>query len=403
MLLPDDDLTKVHDSQFLLDEDPSDNVVIDMVCQVVPLNRKQRLVVKKVIREALALVWRDHPYDYSKRDQFFEYVGGEGGTGKSRIIKAIVVAMTLLRRQHEVILTAPTGSAADNINGNTYHTSLGMSIGKRVNPKAPQRVQRLWAKKTILIIDEISMVDLKTLSDINNRCKIARALSADSPDLFGGLPAVIFMGDFYQFPPVKGLPLWQEPRQGKDDEFAGFHIWRRFTNVIILDEQMRQASDLRFQDLLRRTRKGQLTRADLDLLNSKAIPADGSFHMDSVVSVVKLNSLRHRLNHLAMIQFARRRNQRIYLFPAHHTRLPSMQQFHVETIFEQQDEGVNVPSQGLLLYTPGMPCMILANISSSAGLVNGCRGIATGVIMEPNSKTCPLSLTLLVKVPDCMQ
>jgi ATP-dependent exoDNAse (exonuclease V) alpha subunit len=75
-----------------------------------------------------------------------------------------------------VILTAPTGSAADNINGNTYHTSLGMSIGKRVNPKAPQRVQPLWAKKTILIIDEISMVDLKTLSDINNRCKIARAL-----------------------------------------------------------------------------------------------------------------------------------------------------------------------------------------------------------------------------------
>jgi hypothetical protein len=170
------------------------------------------------------------------------------------------------------------------------------------------------------------MVDLKTLSDINNRCKIARALSADSPDLFGGLPAVIFMGAFYQFPPVKGLPLWQEPRQGKDDEFAGFHIWRRFTNVIILDEQMRQASDLRFQDLLRRTRKGQLTRADLDLLNSKVIPADGSFHMDSVVSVVKLNSLRHRLNHLAMIQFAHRRNQRIYLFPAHHTRLPSMQQ-----------------------------------------------------------------------------
>jgi hypothetical protein len=109
---------------------------------------------------------------------------------------------------------------------------------------------------------------------------------------------------------------------------------------------MRQASDLRFQDLLRRTRKGQLTRADLDLLNSKVIPADGSFHMDSVVSVVKLNSLRHRLNHLAMIQFARRRNQRIYLFPAHHTRLPSMQQLHVETIFEQQDEGVNVPVAG---------------------------------------------------------
>jgi hypothetical protein len=55
---------------------------------------------------------RDHPYNFSKRDQFFQYVGGEGGTGKTRIIKAVVVAMTLLRRQHEVVLTVPTGSAA---------------------------------------------------------------------------------------------------------------------------------------------------------------------------------------------------------------------------------------------------------------------------------------------------
>jgi PIF1-like helicase len=244
-LLPEDDLAKVQDLQLLLDEDPSENAVIDLVSQMVPLNRKQRLVVKKIIQEALA--WKDHPYDFSKRDQFLQYVRGEGGTGKTRIIKAIVVALTLLRRQHEVVLTAPTGSAADNIK---YHTALGLGIGKRVNSKAPERIRRLWVRKTIFIIDEISMVDLKTLSDINHRCKIARALSADSPDLFGGLPVVIFTGDFYQFPPVKGLPLWQEPRFGKDDEFEGRQIWRRFTNVILLDQRMRQAEDLEFQDFL---------------------------------------------------------------------------------------------------------------------------------------------------------
>jgi hypothetical protein len=72
------------------------------------------------------------------------------------------------------------------------------------------------------------------------------------------------------------------------------------------------------------------------------------------------------------------------MFPGHHTRLPSVRALHVEAIFEQQDEGVNIPSQGLSLYTPGMPCMILANVNSSVGLVNGCRGIATGVILEPD-------------------
>ncbi|KAH7108788.1 hypothetical protein EDB81DRAFT_609597, partial [Dactylonectria macrodidyma] len=66
-----------------------------------------------------------NPYDASRRDQMLLYVGGEGGTGKSRVIKAIVAGMDLMMRKHEVILMAPTGAAADNISGNTYHTSLG--------------------------------------------------------------------------------------------------------------------------------------------------------------------------------------------------------------------------------------------------------------------------------------
>ncbi|KAL3482802.1 hypothetical protein BJX62DRAFT_231438 [Aspergillus germanicus] len=48
------------------------------------------------------------------------------------------------------------------------------------------------------------MIDLSTLSTINSHCKSARSLDRTSPDLFGGLPIVILMGDFYQFPPVQG-------------------------------------------------------------------------------------------------------------------------------------------------------------------------------------------------------
>jgi ATP-dependent exoDNAse (exonuclease V) alpha subunit len=117
------------------------------------------------------LAWKDHPYDCSKRDQLLMYVGGEGGTGKSRIIKAIVTAMRILKREHEVILMGPTGASADNIGGNTIHTALGMSIGAKQNRTPPQRIQRLWASKTIMIVDEISMVDLQTMAKMNNRCK----------------------------------------------------------------------------------------------------------------------------------------------------------------------------------------------------------------------------------------
>jgi hypothetical protein len=158
--------------------------------------------------------------------------------------------MDLILRKDEVILMEPTGVAADNIGGNTYHTSLGISINKTQEPVMGSRVRRLWSRKTIMIIDEVSMMDLSMLSTINSLCKIARSLDWNSPDLFGGLPIVILMGDFYQFSPVRGPALWQEPRNGNDEDANGRIIWHRFTDVIILDQQMRQAQNHIFQDLL---------------------------------------------------------------------------------------------------------------------------------------------------------
>ena len=38
--------------------------------------------------------------------------------------------MDLIRHKDKVILIAPTRAAADNISGNTYHTTLGISIAK---------------------------------------------------------------------------------------------------------------------------------------------------------------------------------------------------------------------------------------------------------------------------------
>ena len=128
--------------------------------------------------------------------------------------------------------------------------ALGISIAKKQKPQVSPRVKELWSNKTIMIIDEVSMVDLTMLNTINNQCKIAKSLDRGSPDLFGGLPIIIFMGDFFQFPPVKGPALWKSPRDGNDEDANGRMIWHRFTNVVILDEQMRQAQDPVFQNLL---------------------------------------------------------------------------------------------------------------------------------------------------------
>jgi hypothetical protein len=81
---------------------------------------------------------------------------------------------------------APTGAAADTIGGNTYHTSLGISINRLQKNATGSRVRRILAHKTIMFIDEMSMMDLTMLSVVNNHCMLARSLDKSSPGLFGG-------------------------------------------------------------------------------------------------------------------------------------------------------------------------------------------------------------------------
>ena len=380
-------LPNLSDRRAQVGENPSGATLTTIVSEDVPLNRKQRLVVERVLSAALA--WRDHPYDASKREQMLLYVGGEGGTGKSQVIKAIVAGMDLILRKSEVILMAPTGAAADNIGGNTYHTCLGISINKTQKPTVSPRIRKLWSTKTIMIIDEISMTDLTTLSTINNRCKIAKSLDRSSPDLFGGLPIVIFMGDFYQFPPVKGPALWREPRDGNDEDANGQIIWHQFKDVIFLDQPMRQARDLRFRELLSRARAATLTEADLAFLNQKVVTSLFTPELDGATTIVKLNALRHQINHIKMEHFARSRSQRIFVFPAQHSRVKSTPQsaLYLEDLLQQMDQGAKIPFQGLLFYTPGMVVIILANICTLLGHVNGAHGVASGIVVDPTGKS----------------
>ena len=103
------DLT-IADYRSQLGENPSGASLTDLVCKIIPLNKKQRLVVEQILSEALT--WTNPSYDASNHPQRFVYVGGEGGTGKSYIVKASVIGMEIIDRKEEVIIMAPTGSAA---------------------------------------------------------------------------------------------------------------------------------------------------------------------------------------------------------------------------------------------------------------------------------------------------
>ncbi|EPT05108.1 hypothetical protein FOMPIDRAFT_1107743, partial [Fomitopsis schrenkii] len=54
------------------------------------------------------------------------YLGGIGGTGKSTVVRAVCTLLTSRGERYRFLVLAPTGSAACNVDGQTYHSALGL-------------------------------------------------------------------------------------------------------------------------------------------------------------------------------------------------------------------------------------------------------------------------------------
>ncbi|KAL7273317.1 hypothetical protein RUND412_003846 [Rhizina undulata] len=62
------------------------------------------------------------------RQTFCLFIAGKGGVGKSRVIHGIERLFKRLHCSHILELTGASGAAADNINGVTIHSSIGLPI-----------------------------------------------------------------------------------------------------------------------------------------------------------------------------------------------------------------------------------------------------------------------------------
>src|SRR5467141_298159 len=224
------------------------------------------------------------------------------------------------------------------------------------------------------------------MASIDEQCKIVKNLDSNSTAVFGGLPVVLVLGDFHQFAPVKAKALWQ--KQVSHDEERGQELWHMFKNVVVLDEQMRQQQDVDYYQLLKRVRNATVTQADVDLLNTRVVTKLDLRN----TCLVRAHKLRHAINRLQGETFARSRRQKIFVFPARHTRRKKARgrDLDVDKVWEVQDSS-DVKGPGFLLYTQDMPTAVLSNISTRLGIVNGALGRATGIVPDRDG-TLPTSL-----------
>src|SRR3989344_3864574 len=129
------------------------------------------------------------------------FLTGEPGSGKSHTIRTYIDY--LAKQGVYASVTASTGIAATHIGGMTIHSWSGIGIRDEMTDydieamHEKEYIVKRLRKAKVLIIDEISMLPSKTLDIVNAVCKSIR----HNQKPFGGLQ-VVFVGDFFQLPPI---------------------------------------------------------------------------------------------------------------------------------------------------------------------------------------------------------
>ncbi len=216
------------------------------------------------------------------------FLTGKAGTGKSTLLEYFRYTS-----EKKMVVLAPTGVSAVNIDGETIHAFFGLKPGyelpealKLQQPKNPSLYKRIES----IVIDEISMVraDLMDAMDIFLR----NVRKSDEP--FGGVQ-MIFIGDLYQLPPVitaHDKDIFYNKYGYTAPYFFNSDVFNRddfYIEFVELETVYRQ-EDSGFVELLNAVRDNSINMAQIKELNKCTAPAGFYPHKDSgIVSLCTTN------------------------------------------------------------------------------------------------------------------
>lgn len=198
------------------------------------------------------------------------FLTGKAGTGKSTLIRHYMEGT-----DRNVIVAAPTGIAALNVDGYTLHRLFSFPVGVtpedvRAGRVKPGRFSHTIGKLDTLIIDEVSMVRADLFD-----CVVA-ALERYGPDptkAFGGVQ-VVLVGDLYQLPPVvvESEADYFQTVYESPYFFSATSYDRDAFPTVQLTKVFRQLGDAALTDMLNAIRDGRMTTAINRRLNRQTNP-----------------------------------------------------------------------------------------------------------------------------------
>lgn len=211
------------------------------------------------------------------------FITGKAGTGKTTLLKKIVAECRANGKN--IAVTAPTGVAAKNAEGQTLHTMFGLSTAMYIPGKMRMRYrlddarEKVVKKLDVLIIDEISMVrcDLLDMVDLT----LQHYKGNKNP--FGGIQ-VVFFGDLFQLPPVVTDEDEEHLYSHYDNQyfFSSDVITKHPFPLLELNKVHRQEDPI-FVNILNHIREGKYLASDREILNRRLKPGYEPSEKESAV------------------------------------------------------------------------------------------------------------------------
>ena len=302
------------------------------------------------------------------------FLTGPGGTGKSFLLKTIYECIPDRRGKH-VAVTAMTGCAALLIGrfAKTLHSWAGIGLGREsssvlaVTIRRSGKALRRWLGTDILIIDEVSMLTPELLEKLDTVAKILRR----NTDPMGGLQ-IVFVGDFYQLPPVnkdkeKEMPfVFESP------------LWNEIVQETVSLTQILRQDDPIFHTILDEARRGVLSEETLTILQSRTNQPWQHLKIRPTLLFTRraeVDNVNDR--NLKALKTERRIFKAETTFsPVAETQGYTKDSPEVKRIVEKMDkDGPYMPE---LILAIDAQVMLLTNKDYDAGLVNGARGVVVG-------------------------
>jgi len=276
------------------------------------------------------------------------FITGSPGTGKSYLINSICRLLTY--RNKEYGLTATTGCAAYNIQGTTIHSLFGMNI---YSDNLEEHYQFLLRKRTVvfkkiknldvLIIEEISMLNDVLYNFLDSLLKLIK--NTDKP--FGGIQ-LIFVGDFYQLPPINGKYCFTSEK------------WKEANlKMITLKTIIRQKDDELFQYILQRIQKGNVSSKIISYLEELK-----KTEFKNNIQPTKLYPINIDVDKINAKELSKLNDGRIFI------------EYNAKSNCDIKNELYNIRM------CKDAQIMITRNVDIPNGIVNGTRGIILGVFVE---------------------